>query len=985
MKRLSPVLLAALAFAACQDHTTTPEAVPESDQPLVEILDGAHGPGGEVGNPNFFFLPPIVRGFPEVNGTFNPDLEPVVEICEWDEGAGDPCVNVVETFTTDPEANPHIKIKRKHEFYMVIWKTRRSGLEAGKIYRIRVIVSGFELGHADVRVVHNFWQWLKVLIHERDEFIPVKERSRGALPIPFRIEQGAISYAASGGEFTGCAEGQQCGEEVVTLEEDPETGAVTNPEEETVTANNDQGDAQAGIFIPAGALLIGGNGGEGAAPARGPARAAAQENGSEQVVITVRRIEIPEERERCLPIDLPQFEGCYQVEIFPDTVEIAPEHFIDIGVCVDHSMLSPEQEDLLQLHRFDPDDPEAQVEALPLVEAGFLECSDFVTLNEERSWLRNFAQSTWQRVASVFGPAPLHASAAVRHEGLGGRSGEASDFGWALPAKWALYEGANQNAGTNQPVPVDPAVIVTDVNDDPVEGATMTFEVQLGGGAVVPMMVTTGPDGIGRVDSWTLGSSEGENQLSVTADGLSGFPTTEGPLPTTSINFFAAASDFCGFGPENSLVSVLVTHGADCETPGEVRSAAEALFLVEPGGTIDIADDATPHLVQRLVVDQPVTFTSSDEGRPTIDADGAAFSFIVNAVPSGEVRFENLKFVGAGTYNIWAQGTYDQVVVDNSRFEVSGTSGVTAQGSTEEGANVSVQASTFVSAPPNLGTVGTFAINTDFDVLNSSFSGFSFSGIQYQTGATGRVEGNTVTDCGLNGCIRTVNLNGATVEIIDNDVSVNFGSSARWGIVGDDGPMVIQDNTVTGIGDGGDSTSRASYPFEAGIRIGQVALGSPGPGNATTLSGNSVTNAAVGIQTDEAQVAGSDNFITTVHTGIEDLNSSTGFINETDVTDYHVPMDGEGSLDLTCNWWGQIGGPTNVPEHIDDTVFTPFADGPIAGPGTGNCGGGGEAPPAGFSTRPRTAPMLRGPATAGELEGPTVIINGKAVKLPVPQ
>jgi hypothetical protein len=983
MKRVPLVLLAALAFAACQDHPTTPEAAPESDQPLVEILDGAHGPAGEVGNPNFFFLPPIVRGFPEVNGTFNPDLEPIVKICEWEEGADNPCVEIVETFTTDPEADPHIRIKLKHEFYMVIWKTRRSGLEAGKIYRIRVLVNGFELGHADVKVVRNFWQWLKVLIHDRDEFIPVKERSRGALPIPFRIEQGAISYAASGGEFTGCAEGQQCGEEVVTLEETPE-GTFTNPEEETVTAENEQGDPQAGVLIPAGALVIGGGGGGGAAPAGSPARAPAQENGTETAVITVSRILIPEERERCLPIDLPQFEGCYQVEIFPEGTEIAPQQFIDIGVCVDHAMLSPEQEALLQLHRYDPDAAEPVPEALPRVAAGFLECTDFVASNAEKSWLGNFAQSTWQRVASVFSPEPLHASAAVRHEGLGGRSGEASDFGWALPAKWALLEGNNQNAGKGQPVPVDPAVIVTDDNDDPVENATMTFEVQLGGGAVVPMTVTTGPDGIGRVDSWTLGPAEGENILTATAVGLSGLPTTEGPLPTTNISFIASASDFCGFGPANSLASVYVTHSADCVTPGEVRSVAEALFLVEPGGTVDIADDGTPHVVQRLVVDQPVTFTSSDEGSPTIDADGSAFSFIVNAVPSGEVRFENLEFVGAGTYSIWSQGTYDQVVVDNARFEVSGTSGVTAQGSTEEGANVTVQASTFVSAPPNLGTVGTFAINTDFDVLSSEFSGFSFSGIQYQTGATGRVEGNTVTDCGLNGCIRTVNLNGATVEIIDNYVSVNFGSSARWGIVGDDGPMVIQDNTVTGVGNGADLTDRASYPFQAGIRIGLVALGSPGPGNATTLSGNTVTNAAVGIQTDTAEVAGSDNFITTVHTGIEDLPGSVGFITESDVTGYQFAIDGLGNLDLTCNWWGSAAGPTAVGVSITADVYTPFATGPIAGTG-GTCGEEIGAPPAGFSTRPPTVPMLRGPATAGALEGPTVIINGKAVKLPVPQ
>jgi hypothetical protein len=853
---------------------------------------------------------------------------------------------------------------------MVIWKTRNSGLEAGNIYRIRVIVSGFELGHADIKVVSNFWQWLKVLIRERDEFIPVKERSRGALPIPFRIEQGAISYAASGGV------------------QDPQTGEISNPEDETVTANDEQGDAQAGVFIPAGVLIIGGGGSEPVVPAGGPARTPAQENGSTQAVITVRRIDIPEERERCLPTGLPQFEGCYEVEIFPQNAQIAPEQFIEIGVCQDHSTLSPEQEALLQLHRFDADDVEPEVEALELTTVGFLECTDFVA-SRESNWLGNFARSTWQRVASAFGPEPLHASAAVRHQGLGGRSGEASDFGWALPAKWELWEGNNQNAGRGQPVPIDPAVRVTDANDDPVENATMTFEVQQGGGTVVPMMVTTGPDGVGRVDSWTLGAAEGQNVLAATAHGLSGVPTTLGPLPTTSINFFASATDFCGFGPANSTDFVHVTHDADCIAPDTVRSVAEALFLVEPGGTVDIAADGTPHLVQRLVVDQPVTFTSNDEGRPTIDAAGSAFGFLVNAVPSGTVTFDYLRFVGPGTNSIYALGTYDQVLVDDSRFEVSGQSGILGVASTEEGAKVTVQNSEFDGDAGVGGTVGTFAASgVHMDVLNSTFSSFTFSGIQYQTGSTGRIEDNTVTDCGTQGCIRTVALQGATVEIVDNAVSVDFGSTARWGIVGDDGPMVVQDNTVTGVGNGAPLTDRAAYPFEAGIRIGLVALGTPGPGNATTLSDNTVTNAAVGIQTEEAQVAGSDNFVTTAHTGIEDLSSSSGFINWSDITGYQTAIDGEGNLNLTCNWWGSSTGPTPVGDAITDPdVYTPWAVAPVAGPATGSCTGGGEigAPPADYTTWSPAVTMLKGPLTAAALEGPTVFIGGKAIKLPIPQ
>src|SRR5207245_6477192 len=53
------------------------------------------------------------------------------------------------------------------------------------------------------------------------------------------------------------------------------------------------------------------------------------------------------------------------------------------------------------------------------------------------------------------------------------------------------------------------------------------------------------------------------------------------------------------------------------------------------------------------------------------------------------------------------------------------------------------------------GFAGVFADGAPrFDTFNSTFSNFSFSGIQYQGGSGGRIEGNTVSDCGSAGCIR---------------------------------------------------------------------------------------------------------------------------------------------------------------------------------------------------------------------------------------
>jgi hypothetical protein len=74
------------------------------------------------------------------------------------------------------------------EHYVVNWHTRRFSLNPAKTYRIRALVDGLELGHADVDVVSSGRELMKV---NKDEFVALVNGR--TLPIKFRIEVNAIS------------------------------------------------------------------------------------------------------------------------------------------------------------------------------------------------------------------------------------------------------------------------------------------------------------------------------------------------------------------------------------------------------------------------------------------------------------------------------------------------------------------------------------------------------------------------------------------------------------------------------------------------------------------------------------------------------------------------------------------------------------------------------------------------------------------------
>ena len=75
MKRIVLLSLTCILVVACQDQRSPTGVRP----PSALLMDGAHNGG----NQHFFFLPPLVPQ-PTLSGVFNPNLKPVVVICELD-------------------------------------------------------------------------------------------------------------------------------------------------------------------------------------------------------------------------------------------------------------------------------------------------------------------------------------------------------------------------------------------------------------------------------------------------------------------------------------------------------------------------------------------------------------------------------------------------------------------------------------------------------------------------------------------------------------------------------------------------------------------------------------------------------------------------------------------------------------------------------------------------------------------------------------
>ena len=195
LRRTLPAICVATILAGCSSDSpvgTKPVLTPPST-PARSIVDGS-APGGVKG---FYFRPPIVSGKPAGTGEFDGSLLDLlaVEICEWN---GSACVGQpVRRITGQDESPNRLRVVDGAGYYEGLWITSQDNLDPAKSYRIRVLASGGELGHADVDVVSNASE----ADSKNTDVVSVVNGS--TLPIGFRIEKGVGERTgADGGTIT---------------------------------------------------------------------------------------------------------------------------------------------------------------------------------------------------------------------------------------------------------------------------------------------------------------------------------------------------------------------------------------------------------------------------------------------------------------------------------------------------------------------------------------------------------------------------------------------------------------------------------------------------------------------------------------------------------------------------------------------------------------------------------------------------------------
>jgi hypothetical protein len=116
---------------------------------------------------------------------------------------------------------------------------------------------------------------------------------------------------------------------------------------------------------------------------------------------------------------------------------------------------------------------------------------------------------------------------------VGGVPGSPVKFGATAsvgsPSALTVTAGAAQTDTVNQIVPIAPQVRLADKFNNPIQGNSITFQVQSGGGTVLPAApVVTLANGTATVTSWQLGTTAGANRdtlrATATGAGITGNP-----------------------------------------------------------------------------------------------------------------------------------------------------------------------------------------------------------------------------------------------------------------------------------------------------------------------------------------------------------------------------------------------------------------------------------------------------------------------------
>jgi hypothetical protein len=470
MSRRTLVYFAVAALVGCSGS----ETARPNQTPSFTISDGAHRQSfnDPNGNPDFFFLPTMVPN-PVGDPNFDPDdfnarLLPTVEICVLDLSNTASESDVQLTTPCKPGGyftSMGAPVNGGLQKYQASWTVPVSN---ELFYRIRVKVGDVSLGFADVHTVSNP-SLLKTV--NKTQFVGQQDGS--SLPIPFRIEIGALCDPPGT---------RPCDSATLQLG----TGGAVN-------ISTDGGSTSSGVNLPG------------------------QSSQAGQHTLTVEECDDLNPR----AIDLPTFGSCISVRATP--VLTGPlDTPADVSVCdfssdVIAAGISEEQEHRITMHRLDGSTVHAlpHSSGCPLISGSITPSFGSVVKELARGNLR----AAVGKLAAIVGPTPLNARRRRLDVGGTSKTGEFSDFQFALPCKLEIDVGNLQIAPQSTTLLVNPGVKCTDLDGDPVANATIRFAAAQG--SVGADSALSDPDGVART-SWTLGTLIGTESMTASGRGIAG-------------------------------------------------------------------------------------------------------------------------------------------------------------------------------------------------------------------------------------------------------------------------------------------------------------------------------------------------------------------------------------------------------------------------------------------------------------------------------
>ena len=454
------------ASLSCGDERTPTALRPRLVAPNATIWDGANH-----GNPNVFFLPPLVSN-PNATSTFGaspfqPGLPVEIEIACQTPAPGLSCSGrgLPRTAT---------KVSRTDEQYMLNWDTKAPGFDVGFAFRIKVWIGSTNVAFADVLLVPNG----NPKNRNTGDDIPLNDGR--TMPIKVRVQQG-----------WNCVNQAQCVSQVVTN---------TPPAGQTYTTVLSPGGVN-GAFFPANWFNT-------------------QGGTINQVIVTIEdvtsQLSTANGGQGCSlgKTVMLTNEHCVRFTVDPEvTITTQPGHPAIVATCIDGITGVHKQ-----LLKYDVNEvPEFLQNVTP--PAPFV-CQEgsIGSATPSSNGLANLASRIGSALKGLVTPKTAYAIDLGVGGALDSGSPCCSLIAFAQAITMTNVSPLTQTASVNGSVPEQ--IQIRTVHDGAVgvAGQTVTCQV-LSGGGTVGTPATTDAKGI-TTCPWVLGSNAGTNQLLVTAQGI---------------------------------------------------------------------------------------------------------------------------------------------------------------------------------------------------------------------------------------------------------------------------------------------------------------------------------------------------------------------------------------------------------------------------------------------------------------------------------